>query len=70
MTTISEALVLAVQYIADRDESSTEDDDAEMLERLAALLQNANEKERSSLLKAAKDLNLPEWPGQIGLAAE
>lgn len=67
MITISKALVLAVQHIAVRDESSTTDDDVEMLERIADLLQHVNEVERSSLLNAAIDLNMPDWAAQIGL---
>jgi hypothetical protein len=65
MNTISAALVLAVQYIAARDGSDTEDDDVNMLEQIGALLQNATEEERSSLLRAAKDLDLPDWAAQM-----
>ena len=67
METIAKALVMAVQYIADRDENATDDDDVEMLEAIASVLQLVKDQERKALISAADKLHLPEWPTQIGL---
>lgn len=67
MDTLATALVMAVQYIADRDESMTEDDDVDMLESIGRVLQSVGDRERDSLISAAHRLKLPEWPTQIGL---
>lgn len=65
MDVMAKALVLAVQHIADRD--GDEDQDMAMLERLAALLQNATPEERKSLVDTANLLGLQEWAEQLGL---
>ncbi len=70
MGTTAKALVMAVQYIADRDEDATEVDDVEMLEQIAILLKRIGKREREALISAAEELNLPEWPSQIGLVTE
>ena len=67
MTVIARALVLAVQYIADRNQDVTEDDDVMMLEHIAALLGNATASEQTLLIEAAQECNLPAWSAQIGL---
>jgi hypothetical protein len=67
MSVIAKALVMAVQYVADRNEDNTEDDDVELLERIAAMLQESSKAERKSLLEAARELKLPDWPKQIGI---
>src|SRR5258708_3836437 len=46
MDTIAKSLVLAVQYIADRNYGQCEDDDVRQLESLAAMLSGATESER------------------------
>lgn len=61
---------MAVQYIADRDEHATEDDDVEMLEKIAFILKRIGERERRALISAADELQLPEWPAQIGLLSD
>lgn len=61
---------MAVQYIADRDEHATEDDDVEMLEKIAFVLKRIGERERQALISAAEELQLPEWPSQIGLLSD
>jgi hypothetical protein len=70
METTAKALVMAVQYIADRDEDATEDDDVEMLEQIAFLLKRIGKREREALISASEELNLPEWPSQIDLLTE
>ena len=66
MESIAKALVLAVQYIADRDDDATEDDDVEMLEKIAFELKRIGKQEREALISAAEELHLPKWPSQIG----
>lgn len=61
---------MAVQYIADRDEHATEDDDVEMLEKIAFVLKRIGKREREALISAAEGLHLPEWPSQIGLLSD
>jgi hypothetical protein len=70
MNTIAKALVIAVQYIADRDDEDSEDDDIDLLDEVAALIQEVTEPERAALIAAANELELPDWPMQIGLVEE
>jgi hypothetical protein len=67
---VAKALVLAIQYVADRDADAGADQDIEMLERLAAILQDVTPEERRSLIEAADELGLSGWPEQIGLLSE
>lgn len=67
MDVVAKALILAVHYIADGKKEGTSDDDVAMLERISALLKDATNTERNSLLIAAEELNFPEWSSQIGL---
>ena len=70
MKNISQALVLAIQYIADRDEEDPEDNDVDFLDEVAEMLQSVSDAERAALIAAANELELPDWPMQIGLVAE
>ncbi len=65
---IAQALVLAIQYVADRPtEGDTLDDDCRLLESAAELVQQATQDEKATLIRAAAELGLPEWPKQIGI---
>ncbi len=70
MNTIAKALVLAVQNIADRDNEDSEDDDIDLLDEVAATLKDVTDAERAALIAAANELELPDWPMQIGLVEE
>jgi len=67
---IAKALVIAVQYIADRDANHDEDSDVEQLESIAAILSEASISERRTLREASRELGLQDWPEQIGLRSE
>ncbi len=64
---IAQALVLAVQYIADRPEGDTLDADVKQLEQAAYLVSQGTQAEKDSLIRAAIELGLPEWPMKIGI---
>jgi hypothetical protein len=66
MDTIAKVLVLAVQYIADRNAGQSEDDDIRQLESLSASLSAASTEERQALRAAACELGLLNWSVQIG----
>ena len=70
MNTIAKALVTAVQYIAERDDEDSEDDDIDLLEEVAVMLQDVSEDERKALIAASIELGLPDWPMQAGLVEE
>ena len=70
MDVVTKALVLAVQHIADRGADAGEDQDVEMLERLANVLHQATPAERQSLIAAADELGLAAWPKHVGLVRE
>lgn len=70
MNTIAKALVIAVQYIADRDDEDSEDDDIDLLDEVAEMIQGVSDAERAALIAAANELELPDWPMQIGLVPE
>jgi hypothetical protein len=65
---IARALILAVQYINDRSEEHTPDDDVKALEEAASIVQEATPEERETLIKVARELGLQKWPEQIGMA--
>ena len=67
MESIAKALILAVQYINDRSEDHTEDDDAKALEEAASIVQEASAQERQILIKVARELGLHKWAEQIGI---
>ncbi|MBI5759671.1 MAG: hypothetical protein HZA46_14225 [Planctomycetales bacterium] len=67
MQTIARTLILAVQYIADRVNDSTEEDDVKQLEQAAHSLAGATQAEKELLVNVAMDLGFPEWPKQIGI---
>lgn len=69
MDAIAKALVLSVQYIADKEDESTEDDDVRLLEEVAHVLSQATATEKESLIRAAAGLGFPEWPEQIGITS-
>ena len=68
MESIAKALILAVQYINDRGEDHTPDDDAKALEEAASVVQEATPQEKETLIKVARELGLEKWPEQIGIA--
>lgn len=68
MDTIARALILAVQYINDRGEDHTEDDDVKALEEAASIVQEATLQEKQTLIKVAGELGLHKWAEQIGIA--
>jgi hypothetical protein len=68
MEAIAKALVLAVQYINDRSEEHTPDDDAKALEEAASIVQEATAQEKATLIKVARELGLPKWAEQVGIA--
>lgn len=67
MDTLAKSLVLAVQYIADRDEEDSFDDDIQQLELVASLLKGMTDAERQALERAAHSLGLLQWPIEMGL---
>ena len=67
MESIAKALILAVQYIDNRNEETSLDDDARTLEEAASILRDATPYEKETLIKCAHELGLPEWPEQIGI---
>ena len=69
MDLIAKAVVLAVQYIADKRDESTEDNDLALLEQVAHVLSQATATEKESLIRAAGELGLPEWPEQVGITS-
>ena len=69
MDLIAKAVVLAVQYIADKRDESTEDNDLALLEQVAHVLSQATATEKEALIRAAGELGLPEWPEQVGITS-
>ena len=67
MEAIAKALILAVQYIADRGEENTLDDDVRALEDAASIVGNATSQEKEILIRVACELGLPNWPEEIGI---
>ena len=67
MESIAKALVLAVQYINDRTDLDTKDDDVKALEEAASIVQSATPEEKALLIKVAQELGKADWPEQIGL---
>jgi tRNA(Ile)-lysidine synthase TilS/MesJ len=64
---IAKALVLAVQYIADRGEEQDSDSDVEQLENIASILSGCSEAERRALEAIAREVGFLEWAEQVGL---
>jgi hypothetical protein len=56
-----------VQYINDRSEQHTADDDVRALEDAASSLAEAAPQEKEILSRVARQLGLPEWPEEIGI---
>jgi hypothetical protein len=67
MEAIAKALIIAVQYIADRGEENTLDDDVRALEDAASIVGKATLEEKEMLRRVACDLGLPNWPEEIGI---
>jgi hypothetical protein len=67
MEVIAKALILAVQYIADRSEKQTQDDDVRALEDAASIIEKATPQEKAILVRVAREIGLPNWPEHIGI---
>lgn len=67
MERLAEALIRAVQYIADRTDDCTTDDDVKQLEDTAYLVSQCTEEEKGLLIKVANEIGFPEWPQHIGI---
>jgi hypothetical protein len=65
MATIAKALVMAIQFIAERE--GDEDDDVHVLEQLASLLQQASIKEQKLLIKVANESGYADLAEHLGL---
>ncbi len=67
MERLAEALIRAVQYIDDRTDECTADDDVKQLEDAAYLIGQCTEEEKQMLIRVANEIGLPEWPRHVGL---
>jgi hypothetical protein len=64
---IAEALVLAVQYIADRPPDADISCDVKQLESAASCILQATQEEKDALVRAAIRLGLKNWPREVGI---
>jgi len=67
MKSIAKALIYAVQYINDRPEDATFDDDVRALEDAASILSEATIQEKKVLVSLAEELGMPDWAKSIGI---
>lgn len=69
MDNLSKALAIAIQYlsITRNDDDFTEDDDIKVVEEISAVLQELSKEEKESLLKAIKQLDVPELAENLGI---
>lgn len=70
MELLAEALIRAAQYISDRTEEHTADDDVKQLEDIAYLVSRCTDEEKRMLIKVAHDIGIPEWPREIGIEVD
>lgn len=66
MEAIARALILACKHIDDRHHFEN-DEDVEVLEAIAAELNDASDAERNCLVEAAKKLGVDAWPEEMGI---
>ena len=70
MEHLAEALILTAQYIEERPDDATADDDVKQLEGIAYILKRCTEEEKRVLVKVAHQIGLPNWPHEIGIAED
>lgn len=67
MEKLAEALILAAQYIEERGDDATADDDVKQLEEVAYVLGHCSQEEKRVLIEVAQRVGLPKWPYEMGI---